>query len=66
MIAYNAVDFDPPAPVAYVTLRNSATYEEWQDVPMLLDSGADVSLVPQMVVNRLNLTVVSNQHYDMN
>jgi len=65
MTAYNSTDFDPPAPVAYITLRNEITGIEWSDVPMQLDTGADITLVPQEAVNRLNLTIVPNTHYEL-
>ncbi len=53
MPACNASEFDPPAPIAYVTLRNRLTGATWVDVPMQLDSGADVTLVPQAAVSHL-------------
>jgi hypothetical protein len=53
MPAYDAARFDPPAPLAQVTLRNLDTGAVWSDVPMLLDSGADVSLVPQAATSVL-------------
>ncbi len=65
MPAYNASDFDPPAPVAYVTLRNRLTGATWVAVPMQLDSGADVTLVPQAVVSRLGLDIIQNQDYEL-
>jgi hypothetical protein len=65
MTAYNDTEFDPPAPDAYVTLRNEDTGAEWPAVPMQLDSGADVTLVPQAVVKRLNLTVAPNVSYEL-
>jgi len=65
MTSYNDVDFEPPAPVAYVILRNSITGVEWRDVPMLLDLGADISLVPQNAVNQLQLSVTSKQSYEL-
>lgn len=65
MTAYNATDFDPPAPVAYVTLRNEATGAEWSDVPMQLDTGADVTLVPQAAVNKLGLTIIPDMQYEL-
>jgi hypothetical protein len=37
MPAYDANRFQPPAPVALVTLRNPATGVACADVPMLLD-----------------------------
>ena len=33
---YDSENFDPPAPVAYVTLRNPATGVSLPDVPMLI------------------------------
>ena len=47
MPAYDATRFDPPAPLALVILRNLDTGTILSDVPMLLDSGADMTLVPQ-------------------
>ena len=41
MPAYDATQFQPPAPIAYVTLRNATTGTVASDVPMLLDTGAD-------------------------
>lgn len=65
MTAYNSTEFDPPAPIAYITLRNGVTGIEWSDVPMQLDTGADITLVPQEAVNRLNLTIVPNTYYEL-
>jgi predicted aspartyl protease len=65
MTAYNSTDFDSPAPVAYVTLRNETTGAEWSNVPMQLDTGADVTLVPQTAVNKLGLTVISDVQYKL-
>jgi len=36
---YDSENFDPPAPVAHVTLRNPATGDALTNVPMLLDIG---------------------------
>jgi hypothetical protein len=44
MPAYDATRFTPPAPLAKVTLRNPANGAALPDVPMLLDSGADVTV----------------------
>ncbi len=65
MTQYNATNFDPPAPVAYVTLRNPLNSIEWLEVPMLLDTGADITLVPQQVVEKLGLTMATNQSYEL-
>lgn len=65
MPAYDATLFDPPAPVAYVTLRNPDTGAVYSDVPMLLDSGADISLIPQTVVAQLGLTILPDRQYEL-
>ena len=57
MPAYDAIRFSPPAPLALVTFRNMATGASASDVPMLLDSGADVSLVPRQVVRALGVAM---------
>jgi len=43
MPSYDAVDFEPPAPVARARVTSSTLTAA--DVPMLLDTGADVSVV---------------------
>jgi hypothetical protein len=43
MPAYDAARFDPPAPLALVTIKSDRV--TIHDVPMLLDTGADVSLL---------------------
>jgi|SRR5687767_8156516 len=47
MQAYDAARFDPAAPVALVAVASEQTGLVVQDVPMLLDTGADVSLLPR-------------------
>jgi predicted aspartyl protease len=53
MPKYDAENFDPPAPVAYVSLRNPATGASLSDVPMLIDTGADITLLPRGYVEQL-------------
>ncbi len=55
MPAYDTTRFEPPAPLANVALRNQETGAMWTDVPMLLDTGADLTLVPQTVLARLGV-----------
>ncbi len=47
MQAYDAARFDPPAPLALVTVKSEQLGRVVHDVPMLLDTGADVSLLPR-------------------
>jgi gag-polyprotein putative aspartyl protease len=65
MPAYDEHFFTPPAPLARVTLRQPENGTIVSDVPMLLDSGADVTLIPQASVARLGLTVRVNESYEL-
>ena len=55
MPRYDSDHFEPPAPVARVTLRGSPRSDAVTDVPMLLDTGADVSMVPRAAAVELAL-----------
>jgi len=52
---YDSENFNPPAPVAYVTLRHPATGISLSNVPMLIDTGADVTLLPRAFVEHLGI-----------
>jgi hypothetical protein len=52
---YDSTRFSPPAPVALVTLRNPETGVMKAGVAMLLDTGADVTLLPHGVADELGL-----------
>jgi len=54
MPAYDATQFDPPAPVAGVAIRSRESGVTLSGVIMLLDSGADVTLLPQAAVEQRN------------
>jgi len=65
MPTYDDQFFNPPAPLARVTLRDSATGKTVSDVPMLIDSGADVTLIPQQSVTRLGATIEPDTGYEV-
>ena len=65
MPSYESALFDPPAPLARVTLHNPQTDAALSDVMMLLDSGADVTLVPHEVMDRLGLVVIPDSGYEL-
>jgi predicted aspartyl protease len=65
MPKYDAENFDPPAPVAYVTLRNPATGVSLSNVPMLMDTGSDVTLLPRQVVERLGIESREDSAYEV-
>lgn len=62
---YDASHFDPPAPVARVTLRNPHNGATVSDGLLLLDTGADVTLLPRMAVERLGVPLLANQRYEL-
>lgn len=55
MPAYDDKDFAPPAPVARVVLRHPDRGASVADVRMLIDSGADATLLPKSAVTSLGL-----------
>jgi hypothetical protein len=65
MTAYDVELFDPPAPLARVTLRNPENGKALPDALMLLDSGADVTLIPQACVEPLGAVVIPDKYYEL-
>ena len=61
----DASDFDPPAPVARVVLRNPESGATVADVSLLLDTGADVTLLPRTAVERLDVSRLPDQRYEL-
>ena len=65
MPVYDGDLFTPPAPLAKVTLRNPETRAIVAEVPMLLDTGADVTLLPREFVDQLGLEVNPEEGYEL-
>jgi hypothetical protein len=65
MSTYDTERFSPPAPLAQVSCKNPITGATWTDMPMLLDTGADVSLLPQEAASRLALEIVADRCYEL-
>lgn len=65
MPAYDVELFDPPAPLTRVTLRNPGNGVVLSDVLMLLDSGADITLIPQVCVEPLGAIAVPDTYYEL-
>ena len=65
MPEYDAENFDPPAPVAYVTLRNPANGAVLSDIPMLIDTGADATLLPSNAVEQLNIAIEKDSDFEV-
>ena len=64
MTAYDDSRFAPPAPVARVSLRHPERGESIADVPMLIDSGADATLLPRSAVAALGI-VGTGERYQL-
>lgn len=62
MQGYDSAWFSPPAPLARVVLREPGGGAAMPDVPMLLDTGADVTLIPKSAVDELGLTPDSESY----
>lgn len=58
MPRYDGVRFTPPAPVANVSLVDVDSGQIVDGVPMLLDTGADVTLVPRPAVDALRAALL--------
>jgi hypothetical protein len=56
MPRYDATRYDPPAAIAAVALRPSGGGASVTDVPLLIDTGADVTLLPRSAVISLGIT----------
>ncbi len=65
MPTYDAARFHPPAPMAQVTLRNPDNNTTHPDVPMLLDTGADVTLIPKTIAERLEAHPSPDRQYEL-
>ena len=65
MPSYDASHFAPPAPAALVTLRDPQSGALLSDVLLLLDSGADVTLLPRAAVERLGVSPSAGQRFEL-
>ena len=65
MPTYDASHFNPPAPVAQATLRNPLSGATIADVLLLVDSGADVTLLPRKAVEGIGVPLIAGQGYEL-
>jgi hypothetical protein len=63
--AYDSNLFDPPAPVAAVVIRDPTSGNIVSDVPMLIDSGSDITLLPRTSIDHLELELDQNAGYEL-
>jgi hypothetical protein len=65
MPSYDVSQFNPPEPIAHVTLRNPATAVAVSDIVLLMDSGADVTLLPRRAIEELGVAPVTGPGYEI-
>jgi hypothetical protein len=65
MPAYDSNLFNPPAPLARVSLRTPHNSNIVSDVPILIDSGSDLTLIPERSIEELNLDLDQNESYEL-
>jgi hypothetical protein len=65
MPSYDTAHFDPPVPVARVMLRNPHGGATVSDVLLLLDTGADITLLPRPAVEQLGVSPLAGQRYEL-
>ena len=64
MLAFDR-SYSPPAPVALTTWRHSETGETVANIPMLIDTGADATIVPRVVADQLGVSPILDQQYEL-
>jgi hypothetical protein len=57
--------YHPPAPIAKIKLRNSETLETIADVPMLLDTGADITLLPKSFCDEIGVKISETESLEL-
>ncbi len=57
--------YNPPAPVAKVKLRNPDTLESIADVPMLLDTGSDITLLSSNSCDAIGVKVSETESLEL-
>jgi hypothetical protein len=62
---YEALLFNPPAPVAWVALRDPDAGTIASDVPLPIDTGADVTLLPQAAIQALGVSPLADLRYEL-
>lgn len=65
MPAYESTLFSPPAPLVQVALRDPQTGRIAPDVPMLIDSGADVTLLPEAALKEIAAQLDVDEGYEL-
>ncbi len=58
-------NYNPPAPLAKTKLRNPDSQEVIADVPMLLDTGADITLLPEYFCKKIGAKISDTKFLEL-
>ena len=65
MPSFDAASYSPPAAVATVSLRRSGKDDSLRDVALLIDTGADMTLLPRWALARLGIAPQPDVTYEV-
>ena len=65
MTSYDSSHFNPPAPVVQATLRNPESGATISEVLLLIDTGADVTLLPHKAIEEIEVPLLADQRYEL-
>ncbi|HUO09152.1 MAG TPA: retropepsin-like aspartic protease [Phycisphaerae bacterium] len=65
MPSYDASHYHPPAPVAQVTLRDITSGTLLPNIFLLVDTGANITLIPKNAAERLGLQPLDGKEYQL-
>jgi len=57
--------YNPPAPLAKIKLRNPKSLEIIADVPMLLDTGSDITLLPKSFCEKIGAEISDTKFLEL-
>lgn len=62
---YDSSRYDPPAPIAVVTLRGSSGKLSVGNVSLLIDTGADITLLPRWAIAGLGISPGAGTRFEL-
>ena len=65
MPEYDSTHFSPAAPVAVGSVRHAPTGVVFHNVELLMDTGAEVTLLPQAVIEDLGISLDTAPRYEL-
>ena len=57
--------YNPPAPLAKIKLRNPKSLETIADVPMLLETGSDITLLPKSFCEKIEAEISDTKFLEL-